>query len=251
MPHQCIQCGREENLNTQLTITIDNDEKVTVYVCDEHAEDMTVKIAREKYLAKQKQIADFLAQAKALGIEIAPASNGGTFVIAQQSQPTVQQQPIRQQRSQPIHRNQEEIPNTNGEGWVPTTKADNMISNVNIIDESNGMVGPLNNQPIVNGSDILPHTARNGRVKMQMVEGRGGVPVPIQSTRVDGTGITNISVVKSQNDDALQRRFRNMAQRDISSRDNCMMTCRACRGDCFINDVVCSVCDGLGMVSGI
>ena len=65
----CVYCGGSDNLNTTFTITID-EEKIKVFICDEHAEDASVKTAKEAYLKKQKDIDSFLAQAKALGLNV-------------------------------------------------------------------------------------------------------------------------------------------------------------------------------------
>jgi len=73
----CVYCGASENLNTTLQITLDGGERTTVVICDEHAEDATIKSARIAYTNRQKQIDEFLAQAKLLGLNISvnPGNN--------------------------------------------------------------------------------------------------------------------------------------------------------------------------------
>ena len=64
MPKQCVYCESSENLNTSLQVKLEDGSRVSVDICDEHAEEATIKSAREAYLAKQDKIKEVLEQAK-------------------------------------------------------------------------------------------------------------------------------------------------------------------------------------------
>ena len=70
MINNCIYCNSADNLNTQLSLKLEDGTIAKVSVCDTHAEDATIKSAREKYIEKTNQLKQFLEQAKQLGIDI-------------------------------------------------------------------------------------------------------------------------------------------------------------------------------------
>lgn len=252
MQPQCVYCGTTLNLNTQLTITLDNGSKVTVDICDEHAEDATIKTARIKYVEKQDKIAAFLEQAKALGIEVQTSSSG--IVLARQSQPQPQSQPPQPQPHQLLTEQESD------EGWVSTQKIDavdrrGMRSTGGSTEF--GSVQGYSNYTVSGDKDVLPEAVRHGKVKMGIAEGRGGVAINIPEKRIDGTGTTIIRIANKESDATLQRRFKKMADVSkldkqpnfINGYDDATRTCPICRGDCFINSNPCPRCEGSGMIS--
>lgn len=274
---KCIYCEKQTDLNTQLTITLDGGKKVTVDICDEHADDATVKTAREAYLHHQQQIETFLEQAKALGFVVQDGPNGLAMVQPQQvpqapqpvePQPVVQpiqqqsvepqpvvQQPIQQQPAQP------QQPITEGEGWIDTSRIDNRrmtskggaVSGVGVESYVHSQVGGQ--------QDVLPNEVRRGKVRMQVVQGRCGQPLALPEQRVDGTGTTRVVVAQTEDDNKLQRRFKEMADTSRSSQDNAAgpdfrngysdgtRNCPICYGACTIDDQTCPKCKGLGYIS--
>ena len=254
MQPTCIFCGKNTDLNTQLTISLGDGNKVSVDICDEHAEDATVKTARAKYVEKQAQITAFMEQAKALGLEIKAPSSGSGLVTVQKTQEII---PTARQIVEPtltVDSKEEE------DGWVPTAKVDAAdrkgMRSVGGSTEMGGVSGH-SSYTIGGQKDSLDEAMRRGKVRMVVQEGRAGAPIVVPQKRVDGTGTTRIRIVKNESDDSLQRRFKGMAQDSKQDRqpdfrngyDESTRTCPICRGDCVVNDQDCPKCDGLGIIS--
>lgn len=260
MQPTCIYCGKDTNLNTQLGLSLVDGSKVVVDICDEHAEDASVKTARAKYTEKQDKIKAFLEQAKALGIEIQAPSIAGGLTIARQ-QPT--QQPIVQSIAKPS--TDDSVPLIIGqeeqeEGWVSASKIDAAdrkgMRSVGGTTQLGGVQS--HSSHIVGGQkDILPDNVRQGKVKMAVTEGRAGTQITVPQKRVDGTGTTRIRIVKKENDDTLQRRFKSMANDSRQDRqpdfrngyEETSRICPICRGSCVANGKECPKCDGIGSIN--
>ena len=199
---QCVFCGTTTDLNTSFTISVD-DNKVVVKICDIHAEDATVKSAREAYLEKRKAIDALLVQAKALGLQLSEQPSG-LVVVSKQPQTQPQTQPQAQPQAQrPV------VPN--GDNIIPTSKLDRAK-----FQSVGGVSGNINVQSHTSLdasilSEKLTDDALTGYAEMGVFEGRGGQPIAIPQRRVDKTGVTRITVNKST-DAALQERFKRMAK---------------------------------------
>jgi hypothetical protein len=109
----------------------------------------------------------------------------------------------------------------------------------------------------LHGEDVLPEELRRGRVKMDVAQGRGGQPIAIPSKRIDGTGVTRIRILHTENDNTLQARFKNLAEDSKSGGapdliyggyNETTRTCPICRGVCIINDNDCPKCNGTGLI---
>jgi hypothetical protein len=257
MKPTCVYCDSHDNLNTQLTVSLDNGTKVTVYICDGHAEDASVKTARIAYQEKQAKIEAFLEQAKALGIEI--QLQGGGLTVAQQTSPTQQVRSNPMTDALPIVDSKEA-----DEGWVSTAKIDGADrKGMRSIGGSTelGAVPSHASYNVSGQKDVLDEQVRRGKVKMGLAAGRAGTPIAVPEKRVDGTGTTRIRIVNKETDDSLQRRFKNIADESRQSNDNSAgpdfrhgynettRTCPICRGDCVVNDQDCPKCQGLGVIS--
>jgi hypothetical protein len=248
----CVYCGVSENLNTTLQITLDGGEKTTVAICDEHAEEATIKSARVAYTNRQKQIDDFLAQAKALGLNIS-VNAGNNLSVAQA--PAAQQVPASQPQYAPQPTLQPMI--LEGDDVVSTDLIDNKMM------QSVGGSGVESFSSFQAGSlkDKLDPGLLKGKAKITMMEGREGVPIAIPERRVDGPGTTRIKISKRENDQHLQNRFKRMAEDSIRDRSpdfksgyrDSMKSCPLCHEAGSIRnmnqDVVCPKCQGSGMIS--
>lgn len=263
---QCIYCGSNKLLNTQLTITLDNGTKHTVSICDEHAEDATIKSAKQAYLDKQDKIKELLEQAKALGLNISESS-GGLVVVENKPEPQPESEPQPQPKPQPQPQPQQpKAPRISEEesenGFIPTERVDKMRPIVS----SGGNVGGTNvdahtSYDVAGIRSELPPEALQGKVKMTVVEGREGQPLAVPQQRIDGTGITRINIVKSENDAKLQERFKKMAQSSMSEApdfarsgyNNSTTNCPMCRGEGIVNlgkkSQMCPKCNGSGIIS--
>lgn len=249
----CVYCGVSENLNTTLQITLDNGEKVTVAICDEHAEEATIKSARVAYTNKQKQIDDFLAQAKALGLNISINTGNNLSVV----QAPVQQAPVQQAPQYAPQQVSQAQPILEGDDVVSTDFIDNkMMRSV-----GGGGVESFSSFQAGSSKDKLDPNLLRGRAKITMMEGREGIPIAIPERRVDGTGTTRIKISKRENDQNLQNRFKRMAEDSIRDRSpdfksgyrDSMKSCPLCHESGSIRnmnqDIVCPKCQGSGVIS--
>jgi len=246
----CVVCGEDQNLNTKLTIVINN-ENIVVCLCDEHAEDTTVKMAREKYLERQNQIDLLVEQAKKLGLDTsslmkkAAASSNESKQVANPNP-----QPSREDKTTST----EEQSLEPDEGWISTKKFETVESKGFTSVGGQG-VASYNSYKVIGQSDVLDESVRQGKVKMGVAEGRGGSQIPVPLERVDGTGTTRIRINNAETDQSLQRRFKNMANNQEHQPDfrqgynDATRNCPICRGECVVNGKDCPKCKGSGIIS--
>lgn len=251
----CVFCSKTTTLNTSMTITLADGNKVSVDVCDEHAEEATIKSCREAYEAKQSQIEELLAKAKELGLNISQISSGLTIVkqpVSEVQNPTIQA--IDKKPKTPTL-------DTTADDVVPTSKIDRRP-----IQSVGGTVGGTSVPSLASHatndlSDKLPAEVSEGYAKMAVMEGREGQPLVIPQKRVDGTGTTRIIIRKTEDDRTLQERFKRVAKESQSSYDNAAgpdfrsgyqdttRDCPFCRGEMEINGKECPKCKGTGLIS--
>jgi hypothetical protein len=188
-----------------MTITLDDGQKVQVKICDEHAEDATVKSAKKAYSDRMSKLKELLEQAKALGFDL------GAMQPAQQpaAKPVAQ---VRQQVPAPMVKEQALIELDDSENVVDTDLIDRGRPFVSSGGNTEyGPVQSFTNYNLDGGTDKLPPEARKGKAHMAMMEGRAGQPIIIPDKRVDGTGTTTIKIIKAESDATLQNRFKKMA----------------------------------------
>lgn len=235
----CIFCGSPNDLNTELVITIDDGNKVKVQVCDQHAEDATVKTCRIAYSERQKQIDEVLQKAKALGINISDQSANSGLIIATQQPPQPQtQQP---QTQQPVF-------DDNNINIDPTEDA--IVIDTNLADRQTNVALSLDAVAATKVSaynfgsltDKLPENVRDGTVKMSIIEGMAGMPTAIPTVRRDGLGTTIIRQSK-YDDNALQRKFKNMADQSMNNPDGTSFSNGYTAQECK-----CTFCNGIGSI---
>lgn len=253
--NSCVYCSKTTNLNTQLTLNFDNNQKVVVHICDEHAEDATIKSAKEAYYNRNKQIEEVLAQARALGLNIqfengiitatapAPATAPVQAPIPQAVQPVQQIQPqvVQPQPSPPITENK------SSDNTVPTNL---LHKNFDVSMVTTGLErhsGIDLNKVVAD----LPEGALEGTAEVDAIDGRAGTQIVYQKKRVDGTGTTLIKINKTT-DRELQDRFKRMADDDTSAYER-MRPCPLCRGNFVIKNgretIICPKCNGTGEIS--
>ena len=254
----CVFCGSHDNLNTSFVITLDDGTKVSVSICDEHAEDATVKSAKKAYMERQVQIDALLKQAESLGLKLAPVAGSKLVTLENTAPKEVKQVNTRRIEIEKPEPAQDTAP---GEiGLVPTSLIDKKdIPTARVIDNNTGVgggYGPIDLKSIANS---LPKGVLDGQARPAIVEGRAGTPVPFVQLRRDGLGTTSINIVNKETDNTLQNRFKKMAEN--SQRDNIVdfihngyndttVTCIMCSGKCTIirggMEMLCPHCDGAG-----
>jgi hypothetical protein len=226
-----------------------------VDICDEHAEDASIKSAKAAYQEKQDKIKILLEQAKLLGLNISETNNG--LVVFEKPTTTNEPEP------------EPETPNKK----APAQKMEDGFISTDMIDRHRPIITQGGNTSLGNiashsSYDItetraeLPENALKGKVKMAVVEGRGGQPLAVPQQRIDGTGTTRINIIKSENDSKLQERFKKMAKSSLgdqspdfarSGYSNSTANCPVCRGDGTVNmgktTQSCPKCGGSGIIS--
>ncbi len=253
----CIYCGSKDNLNTTLTIAVDDGKKAVVHVCDVHAEDATVKTARQKYLDRQSRIDELRAQAAELGLEISQPTQGGLILAT-----VVDQQPKQASRAPQVP-----DPSINDPEMIDARIIDARDKGMTSVGRvASGGVGVESHTSIdlKETKEKLPENALVGRVKMEVVEGRSGVPLALPTKRVDSMGTTDIRLIKVEDVD-LQRKFKQMANQSRSDQGwqnlkhygkegyDEQVNCTLCRGSGSIRNagknMPCPKCDGNGVLS--
>jgi hypothetical protein len=233
----CVFCNCSVNLNTEMTIKLDDGTKIEVQICDEHAEEATLKTVKIAYQNRQDKIKEVLAQAAALGLNV---TEGKGLFVAEQTKPSPRKtealaKPV--ERMSPIANDDPDLVSTEFVDSRP-----NMQSVGGVINDSR--VDSVSSHDMNNLTDKLPPEVRKGVAKLSVVEGRGGQPTAIPSFRKDGTGTTTIRIVKTTDND-LQESFRNMASDSMA--DKAPNFARGGYAD-SIRD--CPFCSGSGTVKG-
>jgi hypothetical protein len=263
---KCIYCDKTDTLNTQLTVKLEDDTKITVDICDDHAEDATVKTARMAYVEHQAKIEEFMAQAKALGLNISDGNSGLAIASAPEAHSQAAGGMVQQELSKaPAPENLNPLAGVTQEeqeeGWVDSGKVDGQSGMQSAGGSAGGTrVSGHSSHQVGGGKDVLASGVRRGKVQMQMTEGRTGQPLAIPGKRVDGTGTTRIRIQKGVNDNQLQQRFKDMADTSRSTENNSAgpdfrngyndttRTCPICRGDCVVQGGDCPKCEGMGFI---
>lgn len=240
---------------------MDDGEKVTVYVCDQHAEDITVKQAKAAYGAKKNKIQELMEYAKSLGLEISLRESGLAVVDNDSSKPAIIENKIEKPILKEVKKPTEETTTNDPNKRIISTKAldSKNFNNVNV-----SAPGVPSGMPAYNTSSLsekLSDDLLDGTAEIVVTEGRTGQPLVIPQKRVDKTGTTIINIRKSENDNSLQNRFKKMA--DSSMRDempdlvrggyrDTTRKCPVCNGSCVVKmkeAVPCPKCGGSGLIS--
>ncbi len=251
----CIYCGASDNVEAQLTVTLDDGKKVTVDVCKEHAEDATIRSAKQKYMERQSEIDTLMARAKALGIELQVSKPSASGLVMVTNKPAAQQERIRGTAantividdmidSEIVERRERTVVSAAGIAGAHSVEGHQSIDMADIKDQV--------------GSEVL-----RGKVKMEMVERQNGSTVALPTKKVNGLGTTIIRVVQT-NDQDMQRRFKAIAEqsksphgwdqmRHIGKEGIEIINCPICRGEGVARnngqEIQCPKCKGKGILN--
>lgn len=256
----CIFCNATDNLNTQMTITNEDGNKVAVKICDSHAEDATVKLAREAYNKRLEQIKQLMEQAQALGINLGKINieqtGSGITIVDKAPEPSRQVQQESKQVDQGLLLNPDDptVIHTSKLNAREFRSVAGQVSGTSL--ESHQAYG-LNR-----GEDKIDPSALDGYAQMAISEGRTGQQIAIPAIRQDKTGTTTITIRKSESDASLQARTKRLAQASLNDESMSYKDgyagyrqCPLCRGVGFINTgkarPVCPKCNGLGNIVNV
>ena len=237
-----------------MTITRDDNSKALVKICDAHAEEATVKSAREAYNKRMEQIQQVMEQAKALGLNISESKSG----ISVAKQEHVERPQSNNSSVQPTEL-KGLILDPNDPSVVRTSRLNSR--------EFRSVTGSVQGQSLEThqaydpnaAADKLDPSALDGYAQMAINEGRAGQHIAIPTIRQDKTGTTTIIINKSENDASLQARSKRIAEASMGNENMNykdgyagQRLCPLCRGVGFINTgktrPACPKCKGLGSI---
>jgi hypothetical protein len=283
LENSCIVCGASQNLDTMLTVALEN-EKYTVAVCEEHAEDITPKKAKELVGQKVQQLNEALALIGEFGLQVNKSSGG--IAVAEKPQ---EQKPI-QEDSDTVAvvetEQEEEKPKIekkvqfSKDGKTELTKRARKKRAQHL--SLGGAVSGATNANIEKhqGFDLdssvsgeIAHSLEKGTIKeavkpeSQIVEeqavttkSRGPLIVPKKVSHNIG-GETTIEIVNTGGDENLQRRFKEFAQHTKESNNPHgyarggydTIECTLCKGNLRVKNkgvmIQCPKCKGTGVLN--
>lgn len=246
---------------------MEDSKKVDINLCEVHS-DSSIKQLKEAYNQKKTDLENLIKQAKELGYNIDMASllNPSNKSILTATEIYVAPEALNF-NSKPANeptkaQARQEIITEDDENMITTDIIDKKIMRSVGGSTEMGNVSAHQSYDLNSLGDKLPENARLGKVKMAMVEGRGGQPIAIPQKRIDGLGETHIMINKAENDDKLQARFKKMAQESKSDKfanfsqngyADTTRPCPICRGNGLVKngkiETSCPKCAGGGMIS--
>lgn len=264
----CVFCSTFDNLNTQMTITVDG-LKITVDICDAHAEDASLKTVKDAYFNRQNEIDKVKEAARKLGIIIPDSATQGSLII-----PTSIKEPQKEEIKPQTKIITENVIDIN-----PSDILEDGFISSSIVDNAKGMVsvggstshGNIPSHSSINVKGFSEDTKQladktSGKVKMAVFSGRGGAQLSLPEVTVNGLGTTRLRIANVDNDARLQGRFKRMVQESAQDRQpdfiyqgysEAQVTCTLCRGEQNIKTKVggkiqstmCPKCNGSGTIS--
>ncbi len=248
--NNCIICSSEDNLNTSMSFTIDDNE-YQIFLCDEHAEDTTPKQAKQSLKGRITEIEEFMEKAKALGIQIGDINPTADIQIKRPSTGISQMQP------QATEEKAEGIPLPGSFKGVSGNVEGLSIaghSSIRIDEEvkraiSNMKANDGNIEEVIVPEDIV--------TEVQEVRDAGGGVAIIPKKLRGNTGSMNVSIKSTGGDAALQRRFKQMAEESMekdgykTQYKDMDVPCTFCGGSGIskIGKQECPKCSGSGIIA--
>ncbi len=243
---KCLICSTDKDLNTTLSLKLDDSTTVSVVVCDVHAEDLTVKIAKEKYLEKKAVIDRIMQEARDNGLEISIPTTSTGLVLAKST--AVEQPATRQQAltPQPIDKQQvdDEINLLRSGKLIKGSVARQKLGKAQSVGGSFDRLTTVDRQEELSRS-ALTERAETGQeqIRIGLVEGRGNQPIAIPTVIKDDFGTTVIRVSQGMTDDKLQKQFKGLA--DSKDANGLNTHCFGADGYALTD---CQFCKGKGSV---
>lgn len=210
----------------------------TAYVCSKHEDDASPKKVRELVELKEQEFTAFEQKAKELGYKLVPL-NTETINPVKEVQSPVAIAP--NDNTGAVVQKKHQINKANLRPLATTGIAEHGIEAHTSYDV-----------PEQAAPQIIDH-------EEQVITGRGGVPVPIPKKIVSSAGTTEVAVVDTGGDKALQQRFKNLSDtresHDFSKgytkeAASSARPCTFCRGTGIakIGKQACPKCKGSGLV---
>lgn len=245
--NKCIYCNTSDNLTTSMQVTSSHGTKMSVWVCNTHEDNASPKQIRELVDKKESMLLEFEKQAAELGYKLVPLNQ---LMVVESPKVEAQSQHV-----QPEHINGQK----QGIKPLPAVKPQKktmqpVVTNTTV--EGLGAVEQhssydtskpvaLKDGTIVEAPVVMEH-------ELQTVTGRGGVPISIPKKIAGNDGTTQINIVDTGGDAALQQRFREITgskEAQSFSKGYKTRDCTFCNGTGInrISKDKCPKCGGKGM----
>lgn len=275
----CVFCDSADDLNTIMTISIDDkDYKVAIGdSCEDEALPKRIKEAlrerieehKKKQKDKESQLEKLKAAAAELGFELAP-SGSLKLMIPVQATATPQATPKDLSNAPIIEQNGGKFvvqKNSRGAASKTGMNADQARSALEVARRESADSFPSSNagQASEYQSHLLPESVQvrghEGQKPEQIskinqvVPGRLGIPTTIPKRIVGTDGQTDIKIVRTGGDNLIQRRMKALNQvrmqaeaEGMAQPNDVMRTCISCNGDGDVKGKVCIRCQGNGFI---
>jgi len=253
MANQCVFCSKADNLTISMQVTTSKGNQ-TAWVCGEHEDDASPKKVRELVEKKNSMIEEFEKQAKELGYALVPMGKGGQLVeAARAAAPVPTEAPAAEANiARPL---------------APTAKARKImpIAAPTVAKSQSGDVdlGAHQSYDTTQAIETKKGTVQAPTItehEEQVIMGRDGKPMVIPKKVVGDAGTTDITIVNTGGDKALQQRLKMLEQSSQVSKSACERAllaggysakecplCKGC-GVTKINNQQCIKCGGTGTI---
>lgn len=246
----CIVCDSKDNLNTSMNIK--HDEKdYKVFLCDEHAETTTPKMAKDSLVSRIAKIDALMKQCKELGIEVSINQGGLSTAkkVDQSVKPIDKAVKVDGKKARlSTARNilDKPVESVAGSGGGVSLESHQSI---NIDEMVSGEIKEAMKKGDVSEEFVKP---KNIDIEPQQISGRGGKEIAIPKVIQSTIGTTVIRVVDSGGDAALQKRFKQMSNDGDSKNpyENIERECPICKGTgkTRVGNKECPKCGGSGSI---
>ena len=253
MANQCVFCNKVENLTVSMQVTTSKGSQ-TAWICSEHEDEASPKKVKSLVESKNAMIEDFERQAKELGYSLVPMGKGGGLVEATRPAEPAPAVPT--------------APSTDGPKPMTVVKAKKImpIAAPSVAKSSSGNDVDLGSHQSYDTTQAIE--TKKGVVQAptiteheeQVIMGRDGKPMVIPKKVVGEAGTTDITIVNTGGDKALQQRLKMLEQSSQVSKSACERAllaggysakecplCKGC-GVTKINNQQCIKCGGTGTI---
>lgn len=249
MTVSCVFCGATENLTVSMNVKTARGES-TVNVCAEHEDNASPKKVREIVEGKEAALAELEEKCKALGFSLVPAGANKQITVVQSPPSVLVQQNPEVPAAQVLSELRPTASSTKVESKGPATFKVRDIDTPAVAVDTDGKrqvnLGKEKSYDIdktvktKDGSEYRP--PKTIEAETQVVSGRAGIPITIPKKIVSEAGRSDVKIVNTGGDRALQDRFKSEAEESRGDRGHSYAD-----GYNNTDPRPCNFCDGTGV----